>query len=184
MHTVAPPPLLPVDATPATPATPTPVTEKLCCPICSVLLDRPLELSCGAVVCLDCCRKWLQTSPTFSCPCCYSHSLSCTTVQTPSPLITAMVENTLINCWKGCGRVVRVGQYRAHLAGNCSSHYQDIEYSPSIREVIDKPITSPVTPAEMRAAEHLMRRIIDQDSSSSTESQGIVKVRTKGQVSL
>lgn len=179
MHAVAPPPLLPADATPATL---TSVTERLCCPICLVLLDRPLELSCGAVVCLDCCSKWLQTSRSFSCPCCYGHSLSCTTVQPPSPLITSLVESLLINCWKGCGKVVRVDQYQAHLAGNCNSHYQEVDHSLSIREVLDKPTTSPVTPTEMRAAEHIMRRIIDQDTSN-TDSHGIVKVRTRGQVS-
>ena len=27
---------------------------KLCCPICTYLLDRPLEISCGAVVCMNC----------------------------------------------------------------------------------------------------------------------------------
>lgn len=53
----------------------------------------------------------------------------------------------------------------------------------TIQDVLAKPTTSPATPVEVRVAEHLVRRIMDQATSSSTNGQGVVKVRTRGQVS-
>ena len=51
----------------------------------------------------------------------------------------------------------------------------------AISDVLARPTTAPATPTELRAAEHLVRRMMDQGTSSE-ESQGIVKVRTRGQV--
>lgn len=179
---MASPSLFPAEDT--SPATPTPLTEKLCCPICTSIFDRPLELYCGAIVCLECCCKWIQISHSLSCPCCYNHSLNSSTIQLPSPLIASLVESLVVNCGKRCGKLVRVGQYHQHLAGNCKSHYHQLVDSPSkmtIRDVLAKPTTSPATPMEMRAAEHLVRRIMEDQGSTSSE--GVVKVRTRGQVS-
>lgn len=50
----------------------------------------------------------------------------------------------------------------------------------TISSVLAKPTTSPVTPTEMKAAGHIVRRIM-QESSSSGE--GVVHVKTRGQVS-
>lgn len=159
----------------------TPLAENLHCPICTCILDRPLQLACGAVICLECCCKWIQFSPQLSCPCCYSDPLNSSTIQAPSSLLGSLLGSLLVNCTKGCGKHVKVMDYQRHLDGKCKSHY--IVDSPSnitLQEVLSKPATSPATPVEKKAAEHLMRRLIDQ--SSSTES-GEVKVPTRGQVS-
>ena len=42
--------------------------DKLCCVICTYLLDRPLDTSYGVVVCLDCCCKWIQVTLQFPLP--------------------------------------------------------------------------------------------------------------------
>ena len=42
------------------------------CPICSHILDQPVELiRCRSHVCTACRCEWLKVSDTFSCPCCY-----------------------------------------------------------------------------------------------------------------
>lgn len=162
------------------------LAENLCCPICTVILDRPLQLSCGAVVCLNCCCKWVQFAPSLSCPCCYGDMLNSSTVQLPSSLLMNLLQDLLVNCKKGCGKVVRLVQYQQHLNANCRSHYDQLTDSPSkmtIKDVLAKPTTSPATPAEVRVAEHLVRRILDQDTAHSTKGKGVLKVRTRGQVS-
>ena len=137
--------------------------EKLRCPICTYLLDRPLEISCGAVVCLYCCCKWIQCTPSLAWPCCCGHPLNSSTIYPPSPLIAYLVEDLLINCNRHCKNIVRAVQYRDHLAANCQGYYHQLVDSPSkmtIKVVLAKPTTSPATPAEIRAAGHLVRRII------------------------
>ena len=75
------------------------------CSICMMLLDQPVQLSCGSVVCMECvCRlvdtnfitllayyntrpecRWVEEQNKESCPCCYSeHTL---TAQKPSGVL-------------------------------------------------------------------------------------------------
>ena len=155
--------------------------EKLRCPICTYLLDRPLEISCGAVVCLDFCCKWIQCTPSLACHCCYGHPLNSLTIYPPSPLIASLVDDLLINCNRHCKKIVRAAQYRDHLAANCQGYYHQLVDSPSkmtIKDVLTKPTTSPATPVEIRAAGHLVRRIMEHNSGN----QAVVKVQTQGQV--
>lgn len=160
------------------------LAENMCCPICVAILDRPLQLPCGAVVCLTCCCKWIQYSPTLACPCCYGHQLERSTTLQPPSLVTSLLESLLVHCTKKCGKLVKLREYKLHLNTKCKSHYDQLAYSPSkmtIKEILAKPSTSPATPAEVRVAEHLVRRMMD--DGTSTSSQGVVKVRTRGQVS-
>lgn len=140
---------------------------------------------CGAVVCLDCCCKWIQHSPSLSCPCCYDHQFDTSTIRPPSPLVTSLVDDLLICCKRGCKKILRASQYKDHLASSCKGHYHQQLDSPSkitIKDVLAKPMTSPATPAEIQATGHLVRRIMHQNASS-TDDQVVVKVPTRGQVS-
>ena len=157
--------------------------EKLQCPICTSFLNRPLEISCGAVICLNCCCKWIQSAPSLHCPCCYGHPLNSSTINTPSPLLASLVDDLLINCKRKCNHIVRAVQYRAHLGVNCKEHYYQTINSPAsemtIKDVLAKPISSPATPAEIRATGQLVRRIMQQNVA--TGNQTVVKVPTRGQ---
>ena len=133
---------------------------------------------------MDCCCKWKQCTPSLACPCCYGHPLNSSTIYPPSPLIASLVDVPLINCNRHCKKIVLAAQYRDHLAANCQGHYHQLVDSPSkmtIKDVLAKPTTSPAIPAEIRAAGHLVRRIMEQNSGS-TENQAVVKVQTRGQV--
>ena len=67
------------------------LSDQLSCPICTAVLDQPVELSCGAIVCFHCCSNWVMhcTSARLPtpCPCCYDHPLDSTTVRPPPQLI-------------------------------------------------------------------------------------------------
>ena len=63
-----------------------------------------------------------------------------------------------------CQDMFRVADYTKHLQGQCTSHYQERVDSPSkttIGEVLSRPTTSPATPAEMKVAGHLVRKMLD-----------------------
>ena len=159
------------------------VTEKLCCPICTLLLDRPIQLTCGAIVCLQCCQNWVMhrsSDAPLSCPCCYTHEFCSSQVRPPPGVIVSLVESLLVRCVRECGRLVKLEEYKKHLEANCRRHYQQCIHSPSkvtLKEVLEKPTTSPATVAEKRVAEHLVRIII-----GITENQ-VFKVPTRGQAS-
>lgn len=93
----------------------------LCCTICMVILDRPVQLSCGAVVCFHCCCTWIQ----LSCPCCYSHPLSTSTIQQPSSLLMSLLQDFLV--WD-CEKIVKLQDYQQH---KCKGHYHQSLNSPS-----------------------------------------------------
>ena len=63
LRTIAPPPISPNKGECTYP-------HSLTCPLCLELLHQPIELSCGSLVCLSCCCKWLQVSGKIDCPCC------------------------------------------------------------------------------------------------------------------
>ena len=69
-----------------------PLNQQLSCQICSGVLDRPLELSCGAIVCSPCCSKWVTQRSTdhlsISCPCCFNHSSE---IRPPPPLVLSLL---------------------------------------------------------------------------------------------
>jgi len=51
----------------------------------------------------------------------------------------------------------------------------------TLKDVFSKPTTEPATPTEVKAAQHLIRRLIHHGDSASDAS-GVIKVPTSGQV--
>ena len=46
------------------------------CPLCLEVLNSPIELvTCGAIVCSNCCCTWLNLRHELLCPCCYGDHL-------------------------------------------------------------------------------------------------------------
>ena len=95
-------------------------TEPLC-PVCTKLLDRPIQLVCGTIICLECCRRWIQYHhPPLSCPCCYE-KLDTGHIKPPPPLVVSLVEGLLVICVRGCRKILTLGQYQQHLKGACTT---------------------------------------------------------------
>ena len=135
------------------------ITASLCCPICTNLLDRPVELACSSIVCLNCCRKWIQhhLCPSLVCPCCYS-TFDSSHIR-PPPALLVTLEGLLVDCFK---KIVRIKNYKKHLQEQCRSHYTyqmiDLPSKMTISEVLSRPTNLPATPVEKKVAEHLVKK--------------------------
>jgi hypothetical protein len=86
------------------------VDKDLTCPLCHLLLDRPVNLAtCNKLVCLACCIGHLYKHTDLSCPCCGSaHKLDGSTVIPASPLIQKLVQDTKVPC-EQCQQPVLAG---------------------------------------------------------------------------
>lgn len=140
-----------------------------------VLLHNSVKLLCGAVICLNCCCKWIQVNPSLSCPCCYTHSLSSSAIKQPSSLLTTLLENLPIICVRGCDKVVKLVEYRSHLEGKCKSYYQHDIHSPSHMTSSTDQLQHP--PLQQMICS--LSTIFEPDSSK-----GIARVKTRGQVRI
>ena len=79
--------------------------------------------------------------------------------------------------------MVKLQDYDQHLSSQCKAHNVNFN-SPSkvtLKDVLCKPATSPATAVELKAAQHLVRRLINQGEGSSN-APGVVRVPTSGQV--
>ncbi len=139
----------------------TSVTEKLVCSICLDVVQTPVNLLCDNTVCALCCCKHIQHRYSLQCPCCNRHTLSSETISTPSPLFLSLLSESIVVCYRKCGNMMKLQDYTAHLNNHCGSHHAN--NSPSkvtLKDVLSKPSTSPATPVEYQAAQHLVRRLM------------------------
>ena len=158
------------------------LTKKLTCPICLGIVNRPVQLFCERIICSGCCCKAIQHAYSVKCPCCNDHILSSSTVYPPSPLLLSLLSDLMLSCIRKCGKAVKLQHYEKHLTSNCKSHYEEEMNSPSkmtLQDILRKPATSPATPAELKAAHHLVRRLMNQEEGTSSAS---ITVPTHGQV--
>ena len=141
------------------------------CPICLSSVDRPLELACGSVVCMDCCCASVSIGDSLSCPCCYDHDLSEDTVNAPSSRMTDLFEAAMkVHCHT-CQGVFFLSEHREHTCHlNSPSRL-------SVQQILDRPVTAPPHPVESRVAEHLVRRLIVQGTTDT------ITIPTQGKVS-
>ncbi len=182
IRSVAPPSPLPDNKDPQFLHSPN--INKLLCSLCQKVAFQPIELSCNSMVCSACCCKAIQASGSVNCPCCSDHPLTSQTVRPPSSLFMSLVHDLLVKCAKGCGGAVRLQDYMKHCDSKCNSFRHNLE-SPSkvtLKDVLAKPSTSPATPAEVKAAHSLVKRLLNQGESSSS-SPPVLKVgSSRGQV--
>ena len=158
----------------------TSMLDKLTCCICCEVVRSPVQLSCEHTICSHCCCKSIQFSYSLKCPCCYSHALSSESITPPSPLF---MNESVVSCIRRCGKVVKLQDYDQHLSSQCKAHNVNFN-SPSkvtLKDVLCKPATSPATAVELKAAQHLVRRLINQGEGSSN-APGVIRVPTSGQV--
>jgi len=159
--------------------------DKLCCSICMDVVSSPIKLSCDHTLCSECCCKYIQVTYSLNCPCCFNHILGRATIAAPSDLFMSLLNELVVSCVRGCSRMVKFKDYRQHLDNKCKTH--SINYnSPSkvtLKDVLQKSTSTPTTPAELKTAHNLLQRLIHQGEGSSN-STGVIKVPTSGQVYL
>lgn len=114
-----------------------PVGDTVVCPLCTDILDRPIQLSCDRMVCLGCVIKWIQISGQLTCPCCFDHSLNSDHIKRPSTFTMDILGSLLVVC-QVCTRSVQTQHYSKHLSSMCSAHRAPVD-SPSkttIRDIL------------------------------------------------
>ena len=142
------------------------------CPVCTEVLERPLELKCGRMICLSCLIRWVQVSCALSCPCCHDHTLNSDSMWSPSPITMAMLGSLPVTCGICCSEV-QVQQLTRHLDTKCSTLFRhDSPSKTTIKDILSKPGTSTPSPAERRVAGTLIKRMMMDGNS------GVVQVPT------
>ena len=137
------------------------------------------------MACSGCTCRAIQSANSVESPCCRGHTLSSETVRSPSSLFMSLVNDLVVLCGLGCGGAVRVQDYKEHSDSKCRSFRGNL-YSPSkvtLKDVMDKPSTSPATPVEVRAAHSLVKRLLNQGEGCSSSSPPVIKLGSgRGQV--
>ena len=160
-------------------------TQHIECAICKGVPQRPLELLCDNIVCLQCCCNSVQSSCTLTCPCCKSTTLcdeSSNHFQRPSKVTMSVLGNMLVNCSRGCNRSVKVVEFQQHLESACKQHFDHTILSPShvtAKDILNKPSQTPTTPMKRRVAATVIRRLMSEQADSS-----VIKIPTQGRVSI
>ncbi len=91
-----------------------PTSKNLRCSLCQNVAFPPVELSCEHIACSDCCCRAIQATYSLNSPCCSDHTLNSQTVRPPSSLLTALLNDQLVKCVKGCGGQ-GCGNYRSKV---------------------------------------------------------------------
>lgn len=149
------------------------------CAICKGIPERPLELTCGNIVCLGCYCSSVQSSCTLVCPCCTTAMLSdeaSNHFQSPSTVTMSVLGNLLVNCSKGCNRCVRAVEYQQHMDTQCKQHFEDSQSHVTAQDISSD---TPTTPVERRVAVTVIKRIMSENADN-----GIIKIPTQGRVSF
>ena len=163
----------------------TPETYHIRCSICKGVPERPLELLCGNIACLQCCCSSVQSSGTPTCPCCKSTTLcdvSSNHFQCPSKVTMSVLGNMVVNCSRGCNRSVRIMEYQQHLETNCQHHFEHSTLSPSnvtARDILSRSADTSTTPVVRRVAATVIRKLMTENPD-----RGLIKIPTQGRVSF
>ena len=146
-----------------------PISE-LNCPICCDILRQPKELvTCGSVVCAQCMCRWLKERDSLECPCCYSdHLKDFTTIRQAPSLVENVLRSLCVVCEK-CSNHILLGTYQVH-------HHKPQAVSPntSIEDVLEQPLSAPLTPIKQKLQTSLARRSMSGDK--------VLQLKTGGKV--
>ena len=148
------------------------------CPICLEVLNGPVELSCGQLVCSSCCIMHLAISGNRNCPCCYEDVLSDDTVHSPPSVVLELLGELVLVC-SHCTQMVKAVNYRIHLDSNCQMHNTpDSPSKHTLKEIMQAPADNPTTPMEKKAAGRILHRLLHEVEPGCS----IIRVPTSGQV--
>ena len=177
---------------------PTPISLDFCtCPICMAVLDVPLSLKCGHVVCSECLSRSLQFSPSCpSCPCCPMSIGATSDIGYPTNILLDILKSLQVKCFKAnCEAVVSLGDLKQHHEE--ASHQANPTTPPSVsqlpspaqtpsavslRQVLDAPLDKTPNIMEVRATTHLLKRMMHSSSECSQGSS--FRLPTGGQVCI
>lgn len=154
------------------------------CYACKGVFDRPVQLNCSHITCMECLLQNAQSSQVVKCPKCAFLVSEASHIQPPHSIILHSLGSLQVLCT--CRKILSLGQYANHAA-NCRSEV-DITKRQSVTPIRKAalqreflvPITKTPTSLERKAASHTVRRMIHSSSQHATSSH--LRIHTGGQV--
>ncbi len=147
------------------------------CPVCYNILDCPVQVSCGALLCGSCLVTCVEGNPD-QCPCCGGdHNISPDSLRAPPDVVTKMLGSLAVECERpGCHCVVRLECLAKHIQQNCS-HTTPLQRDATIGEVLSQAPDTPTTHLEKQVASKIVQRML-----SETRDEAAIQLPTRGQV--
>jgi hypothetical protein len=147
----------------------------LVCPICKEFFERPVQSSCKHYFCYKCVLAWMEHACEISrCPVCTQTITTSTLCKVPRIFLN-ILSSLPVNC-VSCKSIVPLDQLQSHES-QCND-YVTQPCSTTLGEVLNTPMTTPLSGAEETLATHLMKR-----KMCSSESSQVV-LKTGGSVSV
>ena len=143
------------------------------CPLCLEVLSSPIELvTCGAIVCSNCCCTWLNLRHELLCPCCYGdHLRDITTVRAPCNLVLDALKCIPVICSK-CKNEILLSDYATDLGSGCAF----VPVNSIVSEILSHPVNQPLSPIESQLQTNVKRSLL------SSPTKGVVVLKTHGKV--
>lgn len=150
------------------------------CPVCSSVLERPVELDCGKLVCAECLVRKIQETGELICQWCHLPLLS-SHFHAPSSVTMGVLGSLLVKC-TACVMLVKACNFMAHIESKCTAHREVSGlHSPTkttLHDVLSKSPDVTLSPSELRVAGNVIKRM--------TQAEEFIKIPTgtRGQVLL
>ena len=135
------------------------------CSLCNNVVDQPVQTPCRKLVCTTCVLHLLQSCNLnhYPCPSCKeAHTIDTAAFPEASTVVMSVLGDLLVKCDRvECTQVVALKHLRRHLASGCSDRAPT--FSPSkltVAQILSRPLTSPPTSAERKAATSVVKRIM------------------------
>ena len=174
---IAPPSFVPHTSSPT--YTPGSTLDAVHCPICSSVLERPVELDCGKVVCAECMVRNIQESGELICPCCQL-PLNSSHFHPPSSVTMGVLGSLLVKC-ESCVMLVKACNFTKHTDSKCTAHCEisglNSPTKTTLQDVLSKSPDSTPSPSELRVAGNVIKQMM-----SSGEEVIKIPTGTRGQV--
>ena len=150
--------------------------KNLTCPVCLLLLDRPLDTLCGSTVCAECICKWICSCDTPSCPCCYD-GFDHTHITKTSNILNNVLNSSIVKCPQGCE--IQVKYFTKHMTCNSEVCMGSRNPTLTVQDILQKPLAVPMTTTERNVAGYLIKKMM-----ASSPDDTLLSVPTRGQVNF
>ena len=108
----------PLDPSRFMPPAPPVCLDDFVCPMCCMVVDRPVEMICGHIVCLHCISKWLHTCEhaTPSCPCCPTQLRVASDLKPVTQVLKTILGGLKVRCDNdSCPAITDLANLRQHV---------------------------------------------------------------------
>lgn len=158
--------------------------ELFLCPLCTQVINGPVELPCKTLCCRKCAVQAIVSSGAAVCPLCQEVISKPEDIQCPSQITLMSLASLQVRCTQAnCSEYVRLDRLQDHQC-SCRQSTKSIvtPIQQTLRDVLQKPLDGTPNTAEKRVASHVIRRMVN--SSCEQASDDFVSLKTGGRVSI